>query len=153
MPSSPHASGHAPYDGGPLDGGCLCGALRYVIRPPFNRVDYCHCHICQQAHGAPMVAWVTLPPDQFAYTQGHAHVYSSSETAQREFCPVCGSPVLFRSLISPVVGIPVTSLDTPDVLHPQCHVWTSSRRIWMPDHDGLPQFPQEPPEGWSVKDQ
>jgi hypothetical protein len=41
-------------------GGCLCGAIRYHIAAPPVEALYCHCRICQRAHGAPVVAWLTV---------------------------------------------------------------------------------------------
>lgn len=46
-----------------LEGGCLCGSVRYVISgdPSLEETPcLCHCRICQRASGAPAVAWATF---------------------------------------------------------------------------------------------
>ena len=47
-----------------LEGGCLCGSVRYVVNgmPVAEESPcLCHCRICQRASGAPVVAWATFP--------------------------------------------------------------------------------------------
>ena len=39
----------------PLEGGCLCGAVRYRISAAPSHTDYCHCRMCQRSTGAPVV--------------------------------------------------------------------------------------------------
>ena len=42
-----------------LEGGCLCGAVRYRISgSPLSSVN-CHCESCRRASGAPAVAWIS----------------------------------------------------------------------------------------------
>jgi hypothetical protein len=49
-----------------LEGGCLCGALRYQVDPASADSGYCHCRMCQKASGAPAVAWFTVNKQGFA---------------------------------------------------------------------------------------
>jgi hypothetical protein len=61
---------HAPSAGRPepmknlLEGGCLCGALRYQVDPA--SADSGYCQMCQKASGAPAVAWFTVNKQGFA---------------------------------------------------------------------------------------
>lgn len=34
-----------------LQGGCLCGAMRYEIDGPLYEVGNCHCSMCRRFHG------------------------------------------------------------------------------------------------------
>jgi hypothetical protein len=54
----------------PLDGGCLCSAVRYRISAKPHDAGYCHCRICHRSTGAPMVAWLTMANDGFAWASG-----------------------------------------------------------------------------------
>ena len=36
-----------------LEGGCLCGAVRYRATSPV-KTNYCHCRLCQRSAGAPV---------------------------------------------------------------------------------------------------
>ena len=50
----------------PLEGGCLCGRVRYrVMAAPLDGA-YCHCRMCQKSSGAPLQA--TGGTIQFAAT-------------------------------------------------------------------------------------
>lgn len=42
-----------------LEGGCLCGAMRYILKAA-PRVHYCHCSMCRQCTGSAfaVLAWV-----------------------------------------------------------------------------------------------
>ncbi len=33
-----------------LEGGCLCGAVRFSLTPPTDFVAHCHCQSCRRAH-------------------------------------------------------------------------------------------------------
>lgn len=130
-----------------LEGGCLCGAIRYRITPPPLDAAYCHCRMCQKASGAAAVAWVSVVPEQFAYVAGTPAVYRSSEWASREFCGACGSPLVFRySDPARPLDVTVASLDTPDAVTPEYHIWTASRIGWFETTDPLPRYPERGPD-------
>jgi hypothetical protein len=52
-PATPDASGA-------LEGGYLCGAIRYRIAARANDVAHCHCGLCRRSTGAPFVTWLTV---------------------------------------------------------------------------------------------
>ena len=64
-----------------VSGGCLCGDIRYRIEAAPVEALYCHCQICRRAHGAPVVAWLTVPLDGFVVTAGGPVTYRSSAAA------------------------------------------------------------------------
>ena len=53
-----------------LTGGCLCGEVRYRITQAPVEALYCHCRMCQRAHGASVIAWLTVPLAAFECRQG-----------------------------------------------------------------------------------
>ncbi|HSC33780.1 MAG TPA: GFA family protein, partial [Thermodesulfobacteriota bacterium] len=61
-----------------LEGGCLCGEVRYKVNGTIIDAGYCHCRLCRRASGAPVVAWLTVPVQSFSYLQGAASVFHSS---------------------------------------------------------------------------
>ena len=85
----------------PLEGGCLCGAVRYRIGAEPDHAGYCHCRMCQRAAGAPVVAWLTVARAAFAWTRGEPAVYRSSAKAERLFCGACGTQLAFREIAEP----------------------------------------------------
>jgi hypothetical protein len=121
-------------------GGCLCGAVRYRATDPV-RTGYCHCRMCQKASGAPVVAWLMVPVDRYEVTKGAVATYQSSAEAHREFCGACGTQLVFRSKGAPnEVDINLATLDHPETLVPQYHIYTSSQIPWLHIHDELPRF-------------
>jgi len=135
----------ATVDGGPLTGGCACGAVRYRVAAGPRDVAYCHCRLCQKTSGAPTLAWASVPIESFAYTEGAPRVYRSSDWGERRFCGECGTQLEFRrSRGARSVDITLASLDDPEALRPAYHVWTASRISWFDTADDLPRHPDEP---------
>ena len=130
----------------PLEGGCLCGRLRYRIERAPQHADYCHCRMCQRASGAPVVAWLTMASAGFAWTTGEPAVYRSSPGAERLFCSHCGTQLVFRELAEPNnLDVTLASLDDPAAVRPGHHIWTSSRIAWFGTADDLPRYPEQAP--------
>lgn len=152
----------------PVEGGCLCGRIRYRLPAVPTDVAHCHCRICQRSAGAPMVTWATVERAAIAIT-GEPSWYRSSAAARRGFCPTCGTQLFFAFdadartsrpdvPVEALAGIDVTvaSLDDPDRCRPIRNIWTTSRRAFLhgfdttlPDHvDEGPADPAtEPPLG------
>jgi hypothetical protein len=122
-------------------GGCLCGAIRYRISRETVEALYCHCRMCRQAHGAPVVAWLTVPLGGFTITAGTPAAYRSSAKAWRHFCSRCGTPLTWREADNPKdVDVSIASLDDPEAVRPTLHLWTDSRIAWFDTADHLPRY-------------
>jgi hypothetical protein len=122
-----------------FDGGCLCGAIRYRLTALPRSSTYCHCRMCQRSAGAPVLPWVTVLLDQFKYTSGKVQIYRSSQKAQREFCPDCGTQLVFREHGADSLDITTASLDNPSHFPPKSHIWRESRIPWFETADDLPR--------------
>lgn len=130
-----------------LAGGCQCGALRYAVERPWIDAGYCHCRICQRAHGAPVVAWLTAAQVAFRYVQGTPAVHASSKDGRREFCARCGSQLVFRSENDATrIDIAVATLDVPAEVVPEYHIWRESRLPWFDTQDTLPRHADAGPD-------
>ncbi|HZA65843.1 MAG TPA: GFA family protein [Geminicoccaceae bacterium] len=125
----------------PLEGGCLCGAVRYRISAEPRSADYCHCHMCRRAAGAPVVARLTVPDAAFAWTKAGPAVYRSSADAERLFCPACGTQLALRDEPD-CLDVTLASLDDPEAVRPSYHIWTTSRIAWFETVDDLPRYPE-----------
>ena len=129
------------------DGGCLCGAVRYRITGPLPPGGHCHCSMCRRSAGALVVTWTTVEEGRFAFIAGAPAVHASSETAERLFCPACGSSMVFRSKAAPgVVDITVATLDHPESLPADRHVFWGKRMPWLHLDDDLPKYPGFTPD-------
>jgi hypothetical protein len=122
-------------------GGCLCGAARYRAAADPMRVVICHCGTCRRVSGAPMLCFVHFPGSAFAWTSGRPTRYRSSPEAERGFCVVCGSTLtMHEAVIADRVQVTLGSLDRPDLVKPDDHVWTASQLPWLRIADELPRF-------------
>lgn len=127
-----------------LDGGCLCGAVRYRAEGPPLRAVHCHCSLCRRASGAAFVTWVAFRFEAFAFTKGSPAIYKATDKAERTLCARCGTQLTFRHVESShMVDVTVGSLDDPSAVRPDDHIWESSRLPWLHIDDGLPRWPGE----------
>jgi hypothetical protein len=131
-----------------LTGGCQCGAVRYLITGPVERVHLCHCRMCQKAVGGPFATGAPVKLSDFAWTRGKPATFASSSVSRRFFCASCGTPLAFHyddaETISPTLG----SLDHPEQAPPVRHYGIESRVSWL---DRLNELPVETtPEAMSA---
>jgi hypothetical protein len=131
-----------------VTGGCQCGFLRYEASGvPFGET-LCHCSLCRRTTGAPAVAWFSVRPRDFRFTEGKPSRYASSETGTRSFCPQCGAQVTFQNTAHPgELDVTTASLDDPDATPPKDQTWVSSRVRWMDDVPSLTSYPRLRSEG------
>lgn len=126
-----------------FEGGCLCGAVRYRAVSPPVRAVICHCSLCRRHSGAPALAFVHFRLADFAWVKGAPTRYRSSAFAERGFCRECGSTLtMHESVLADRVQIALGSLDRPEDIRPDDHVWTQDRLPWFVIDDDLPRFEQ-----------
>ncbi|QIE55012.1 GFA family protein [Pikeienuella piscinae] len=126
-----------------LEGGCLCGALRYRIDGAPRIVSTCHCGMCRRASGAPFVIWMTVLKDRVTF-EGAPRWRESSESGARGFCAACGTHVAARSdHYERYYDIPAGTLDEPAAAPPQRHVFAAFRLPWVALDDGLPAYEED----------
>lgn len=127
-------------NGNEVEGGCLCGGVRYRLEGPPLEADYCHCRMCQRGAGAPVVAWGTWSAGSFAWTRGEPATFASSPQGERSFCPTCGTSLTFVDPGEPGrLDVALATLDDPAAFPPQRHIWTASRLPWLEIADDLPR--------------
>jgi hypothetical protein len=129
-----------------LEGGCLCGAVRYSVQGEPEHVALCHCSDCRKASGAPVTGWAAFAKDDFALKSGSPASYSSNGNAVRHFCRTCGSGLYYvnEAVLPGLVDIQVATLDDPDAMAPQVHIQVAERVGWMASAQDLPHFDRYP---------
>ena len=123
----------------PYKGGCLCGAVRYVVTGPLRDVHACHCGQCRRQSGH-FVAATSAKRADFALTEARSlSWYRSSDVARRGFCSECGS-ALFWDDDTDEISLNVGSLDQPSGLTLKRHIYVDFKGDYYRIADGLPQF-------------
>jgi hypothetical protein len=133
-----------------LEGGCLCGTVRYRVSAQPMMVGNCYCVDCRKSSGTTHCTHALVPGDAFSVT-GHIRTYDrpadSGAMVTRGFCPQCGGAILSRNSGMPgMVFIRVSSLDDPAAVEPQLTVYASRAPAWAPLDRSKPVF-DEMPEG------
>ena len=129
----------------PFRGGCSCGAVRFECRSaPLSMVN-CHCRDCQLAGGSAYAPTVIVRRKALnivsGQTQRFEKVAESGNSAIREFCSTCGSPLFASSSAQPEhIGIRASALDDPASYVPSANVWVKSAQPWDCLEDDLPRF-------------
>ncbi|HEY2216231.1 MAG TPA: GFA family protein [Solirubrobacteraceae bacterium] len=128
----------------PLQGGCLCGAVRFELTAPFNSAGYCHCTRCQRRTGSSSSANGRLPQHGFRLLQGEQQLVSYEPDGGRAklFCATCGSALFSGHPFSDdEVAVRLGTLDGDPGIRPSFRQFVASAPAWEPiPEDGLPRF-------------
>lgn len=128
-----------------LEGGCLCGGVRFRITGRLGPAGFCHCKQCQRASGSAFAANAPVRTRYFEITSGAELIaeYESSPRKFRAFCSRCGSPVYSRREEEPEIRrIRLGTLDSDPERRPLAHVWVGSKAPWYSIEDSLPRYPE-----------
>ena len=74
-----------------LTGGCLCGAVRYLLGGAPSTVVVCHCGQCRKTHGDRAGYTIAKKEDLTLTEERGLKWFRSSEGARRGFCQECGA--------------------------------------------------------------
>jgi hypothetical protein len=126
-----------------MEGGCLCGAVRYVVEGETISSGICHCETCRRAASAPRLPFIGVLAAGFRYTRGTPVDYRSSPGVTRSFCGRCGSPLTYRrDDTAAQLDVMTASLDNPNATPPTFHVWTSEALDWDRIAGDLTNYPR-----------
>ncbi|MDF1733894.1 MAG: GFA family protein [Minwuia sp.] len=122
-----------------LEGGCMCGGVRYRTEAKPLRSVYCHCSQCRKWNGAPAIVGAQIDRSGFTIT-GTPATYRSSASAQRQFCPTCGGSLFYLSDETPdLISFMVATLDDPELVPPTAHIFAADGLSWSRIDDNLPK--------------
>lgn len=128
-----------------MQGGCLCGALRYRFEGNPKSAVNCHCSMCRRHSGAAFLSYIAVDRRDFALESGALKGYRSSDDAVRSHCAECGSPLTFVFDSDPdSVWVTVGSLDEPNDVPPTEDWFVNDKVHWIPRDEALKAWPGAP---------
>jgi len=155
---TPEAS---PLPAAGLAGGCSCGALRYVLGAPPLIVHACHCRDCQRLTGGAFVINALVEGEHVALHGEPPRTFPLETPSGRgqevSFCGRCGTTVWSRYHVAPgdLRFVRAGTLDRPEALEPDVHIYVRSKLPWLPLPAGARTFPEiyETRKVWSAGSQ
>jgi len=131
----------------PLEGGCDCRTVRYRMETRPLIVHCCHCRWCQRETGAAFALNAMIEASGVTHLAAEPELVdtpSASGKGQKiARCPSCriavwsnyaGAGALLRF-------VRVGTLDAPDALPPDIHIYTASKQPWVVIPEGAPAVP------------
>jgi hypothetical protein len=131
-----------------IEGGCLCGGVRYQYDGEIEEISICHCSQCRKAQGSALAAVSPLATDRFRILAGAELLreYRSSPDKARVFCSRCGSPIYSaKDDVPQVRRLRLGTVDTPFTCDNAFHIFTDSKASWWDIADDLPRHEQRRP--------
>lgn len=128
----------------PIDGGCSCRQVRYRLLTAPLFVHCCHCRWCQRESGAAFALNAMIEADRVERLAGEPELIdtpSASGRGQRiARCPRCRVALWSHYAGSgpSVAFVRVGTLDRPDALPPDIHIFTASKQPWVVLPAGTP---------------
>ena len=130
----------------PAEGGCDCRAVRYRMasRPLF--VHCCHCRWCQRESGASFALNAMIEADRVIHLAAEPElVHTPSESGFGQViarCPSCKIALWsnYGGGGDAIRFVRVGTLDEPDRLPPDVHIFTASKQPWVVLPPGTPAF-------------
>lgn len=120
-----------------LEGGCTCGSVRYRMSGPPLIVHCCHCRWCQRETGASFALNAMIEADRVLLVRGAPEmVLTPTESGRGQKiwrCPGCRVAVWsnYSGAGDKVRFVRVGTLDNPDALPPDIHIYTVSKQPWV----------------------
>jgi len=127
-----------------ITGSCLCGTLKYTCRSEALFSAVCHCRACQKSTGTAFSVVVGVNRSDVTITGSTLKTYEdvgdSGRATYRHFCAKCGSTIMAEMAARPDLAcIKAGTLDNPEELNPQLHVYWRDHQKWIRTLDTLPK--------------
>jgi hypothetical protein len=117
-----------------LEGGCLCGAVRFVATGRPKAIYWCHCDSCRGHTGAPVAVFALYDLKAYTVTKGEIRKFDSTPgRTRRGFCSRCGSTLTCESLPGPTeTHFHIGAFDKAGQLEPSKKQYFSEERLpWL----------------------
>jgi hypothetical protein len=118
-----------------MNGGCLCGDVRYSATGEPQVTSTCHCTDCQKQSGSAFVEVVAVPNEMFTlHGTTHSFTYAGDSGRKKtgSFCPRCGSMLTIEAEGFPGMTLIMGgTLDDTRWLKPTMQLFCDSAQPWV----------------------
>ncbi|HEX5080163.1 MAG TPA: GFA family protein [Geminicoccaceae bacterium] len=131
------------------EGGCVCGAVRYVAHGDPERVTVCHCSWCQRRTGSAFGVEVVFR-EEAVTVAGEVRTYrhvsdESGRWLDQHFCGRCGSNIgITIEAVPGIRTIAAGTFDDPSWISPERYtfryVYLRSARDWSRLPEGAKRY-------------
>jgi hypothetical protein len=132
----------------PMEGGCDCRHVRYRMETPPLFVHCCHCRWCQRESGASFALNAMIEADRITVLNALPEMVATPSASgygqQIARCPTCRIAVWshYAGAGPAVRFVRVGTLDQPDLVPPDIHIFTASKQPWVVIPEGTPAVPE-----------
>jgi hypothetical protein len=129
-----------------LTGTCWCGAVRFAVGVPFERVTACHCTSCKKISGGGGTASGRARTEDVSVLEGRGVIttYEPDEGTKKSFCSRCGTNLFGGGWPdSEFTSVRLCALDEPFEGPIEAHTYVQSLAPW----ETLPEDGSERVEG------
>ena len=132
----------------PFEGTCTCGSVRYRLNKKPIYVNCCHCRWCQRETGSAFVINAMIESDQVEILTGGVETIAlpSASGKGQELVRCSGCHITlwshYATLRDKLSFVRVGTLNEPDRLPPDIHIYVSSKQPWVVLPEGVPAVPE-----------
>lgn len=132
-----------------INGGCLCGAVRYTVtaKPIVTRA--CWCKLCQSLASGNATINLAFPANAITITgelRDYSCIADDGNKMHRRFCPDCGVHLFSDAEERPtIIVVRAGTLDDTEQVKIEGIIWTSSAPSWAYLDPNMPHFEKQPP--------
>src|SRR5262249_38425985 len=116
-----------------FEGGCLCGAVRFIATGQPKGGYWCHCQTCRKHSGAPASVFVVFERAPYTVGRGDMIKYGSTRgRPRRGFCARCGPTLTCESAgLATEIHFHVGAFDRAAEFQPPRHVFAEEHLPWF----------------------
>ncbi len=128
----------------PIEGGCDCRGVRYRMETAPLFVHCCHCRWCQRETGSSFALNAMIEADRVTLLAGEPELVDTPSASSKgqviARCARCRIALWshYAGAGRQVSFVRVGTLDDPDALPPDIHIFTESKQPWVVLPSGAP---------------
>ena len=116
-----------------IEGGCLCGKVRFTVENRFEQLYLCHCSQCRKITGSAYASILLSQPDRLEWLAGEDNINRFEYPGRnftKAFCRDCGSGVPYLNQPGTALIVPAGAFDDAPHTDGQANTISAVRPQW-----------------------